>query len=41
MFKAVNNKVIYLKRTEFGNLSLKGMNPGEVKEIKRENIFID
>ena len=25
--------VIYLKRTEFGNLTLEGMNLGDVKEI--------
>ena len=41
MFKAVNNKVIYLKRVEFGNLSLSGMKLGDVKEIKREDILID
>lgn len=41
MFKAVGNKVVYLKRTEFGNLNLAGMNLGDVKEIKREDIFID
>lgn len=41
MFKAVGNKVVYLKRTEFGNLNLDGMNLGDVKEIKREDIFID
>lgn len=41
MFKAVGNKVIYLKRTEFGNLTLEGMTLGEVKEIKRSDIIID
>ena len=40
MLKAVKNKVIYLKRVKFGNLNLDGMNPGEVKEIKREDIII-
>ncbi len=39
MMKAVRNKVIYLKRTEFGNLTLEGMNLGDVKEIKREDII--
>lgn len=39
MMKAVGNKVIYLKRTEFGNLTLEGMNLGDVKEIKREDII--
>ena len=38
--KAVKNKVIYLKRVKFGNLTLDGMVPGEVKEIKREDIII-
>lgn len=41
MFKAVNNKVVYLKRVEFGNLNLNGMNLGDVREIKREDILID
>ena len=40
MLKAVKNKVIYLKRVKFGNLTLDGMVPGEVKEIKREDIII-
>lgn len=40
MLKAVKNKVIYLKRVKFGNLTLDGMIPGEVKEIKREDIII-
>lgn len=40
MLKAVKNKVIYLKRVKFGNLNLDGMIPGEVKEIKREDIII-
>lgn len=39
MMKAVGNKVIYLKRIEFGNLTLEGMNLGDVKEIKREDII--
>lgn len=41
MFKAVGNKVLYLKRTEFGNLSLGDMVHGEVREIKKEDIVID
>jgi 16S rRNA pseudouridine516 synthase len=38
MLKAVGNKVIYLKRVSFGNLSLEGMKIGEVKEIEVEDI---
>ncbi len=38
MLKAVGNKVIYLKRVSFGNLSLEGMKIGEVKEIGVEDI---
>lgn len=40
MFKAVNNKVYYLKRVEFGNLTLSDMKLGEVREIQREDIKI-
>jgi 16S rRNA pseudouridine516 synthase len=40
MLKAVKNKVTYLKRVTFGNLTLEGMLPGEVKEIYREDIDI-
>lgn len=40
MFKAVNNKVYYLKRVKFGNLTLSDMKLGEVREIKREDIKI-
>ncbi|MGL4999177.1 MAG: pseudouridine synthase [Cetobacterium sp.] len=40
MLKAVKNKVVYLKRVTFGNLTLEGMLPGEVKEISREDIEI-
>ncbi|MGL6065649.1 MAG: pseudouridine synthase [Cetobacterium sp.] len=40
MLKAVKNKVVYLKRITFGNLTLEGMNPGDVKEIFREDIEI-
>ncbi|MGL5981779.1 MAG: 16S rRNA pseudouridine(516) synthase, partial [Cetobacterium sp.] len=40
MLKAVQNKVVYLKRITFGNLTLEGMNPGDVKEIFREDIEI-
>lgn len=40
MLKAVKNKVIYLKRIKFGNLTLEGMIPGEVKEIQREDIIM-
>ncbi len=40
MLKAVKNKVIYLKRIKFGNLTLEGMIPGEVKEVQREDIIM-
>ncbi|MBN1467293.1 MAG: 16S rRNA pseudouridine(516) synthase [Fusobacteriaceae bacterium] len=40
MLKAVNNKVIYLKRIKFGNLELNGLKIGEVIEINKENINI-
>ncbi|MGL5797433.1 MAG: pseudouridine synthase [Cetobacterium sp.] len=40
MLKAVKNKVTYLKRVTFGNLTLEGMSPGEVKEIFRKDIEI-
>ncbi len=39
MLKAVKNKVIYLKRIRFGNLDLGDMKPGEVREIKKEDII--
>lgn len=41
MFRAVNNRVIYLKRVEFGNLKLGNMNLGEVIEIERKDINIE
>ena len=41
MLKAVKNKVTYLKRVKFGNLTLENMSPGEVKEIKREDIILE
>ena len=34
MLKAVDNKVIYLKRIKFGNLELNDLKIGEVIEIK-------
>lgn len=40
MLRAVYNKVVYLKRIRFCNLTLDGIEPGEVKEIKREDIII-
>lgn len=40
MIKAIKNKVTYLKRVEFANLTLKNLSPGEIKEIKREDIDI-
>lgn len=40
MIKAIKNKVIYLKRVEFANLTLKDLRPGEIREIKREEIEI-
>lgn len=38
MLKAVNNEVIYLKREFFGKLGLADLNPGEVKEILKDDI---
>ncbi len=40
MLKAVDNKVIYLKRIKFGNLELNDLKIGEVIEIDKENINI-
>ena len=40
MLKAVKNKVTYLKRVQFGNLTLDGMKPGEIREISRDDIHI-
>ncbi len=40
MLKAVQNRVTYLKRIQFGNLTLGDMHPGEVREILREDIQI-
>lgn len=40
MLKAVDNKVIYLKRIKFGNLELNDLKIGEVIEINKENINI-
>lgn len=37
---AIKNKVSYLKRVEFGNLTLEGMKPGELKEIFLEDIIL-
>jgi len=39
MLKAVENKVVYLKRTKFGKLSLGELEKGEVKEIELEDII--
>lgn len=39
MFKAVNNEVIYLKRTQIGNLPLDdSLNLGEYREISQEEV---
>ncbi|MGL4403234.1 MAG: pseudouridine synthase [Fusobacteriaceae bacterium] len=38
MLRAVGNKVMYLKRIKFGNLTLGDMELGEVREIKKEDI---
>lgn len=40
MFRAVNNRVVYLKRVEFGNLNLGTMELGDVIEIQRGDIEI-
>lgn len=39
MLEAVGNKVVYLKRVSFGNLTLGDLAPGEVREICLENIL--
>lgn len=39
MIKSIGNKVVYLKRVRFGNLTLGDLNPGEVREIKKEDIM--
>lgn len=38
MLRAVGNKVIYLKRIKFGNLTLSDMELGEFREIRKEDI---
>jgi len=37
---AIKNKVSYLKRVKFGNLTLKEMKPGELKEIFLNDIIL-
>ncbi len=37
---AIKNKVSYLKRVEFGNLTLEEMKPGELKEIFLDDILL-
>ena len=39
MLEAVENKVVYLKRISFGNLKLKDMELGEVREVNLEDII--
>lgn len=39
MLKAVNNKVIYLKRVQFGKITLGDLKLGEIKEIDKEDII--
>lgn len=39
MLEAVKNKVIYLRRDEFGNIKLGNLKLGEVKEIDKEDIL--
>jgi len=39
MLRAVNNKVIYLKRVKFGNLELGDLPKGEIREISLEHII--
>lgn len=39
MIKAINNKVIYLKRIKFGNLELSNLPAGEVLEISKSDIL--
>lgn len=39
MLKSVGNRVTYLKRIKFGNFNLGNISPGEMIEIKREDII--
>lgn len=39
MMKAVQNEVVYLKRENFGNLTLEDMKPCEVREIEKSDII--
>ncbi len=39
MFKAINYRVIELKRTKIGKLALEDLKTGEVKEIPRQELF--
>ncbi|MBC2856049.1 MAG: pseudouridine synthase [Cetobacterium sp.] len=39
MLKAVGNRVDYLKRVKFGNIELGDMEPGEIRELKLEEII--
>lgn len=39
MLRAVRNKVTYLKRVQFGNLTLENMKPGDLIEIKKDDII--
>ena len=39
MFEAINNKVVYLKRTAIGNLKLGNLKNGEIREVSKEEIF--
>jgi len=39
MLRAVNNKVTYLKRIRFGNITLEDMKKEELREIRKEDII--
>jgi 16S rRNA U516 pseudouridylate synthase RsuA-like enzyme len=38
MFEAVNNNVDFLKRVRIGDLTLTGLNRGEVRKLRPEEI---
>jgi len=38
MFEAVNKQVVFLKRTQIGNLRLGGLSRGETRELRKEEV---
>ena len=39
MFESINNKVVYLRRVSIGGLQLGNLNPGEIKQLAKEEIM--